>query len=516
MLISKLTGVRELASVLQITHMTVVLFTAIWSRDSVAARTALEQAVSTLPSVFENSAVAIYEVPLLIDDVHPSSQPHPAFFAYKPFWTTSAGLSESIVKNATRDLPWFPCLRLFLRSETGPEIHRALTYKDSFTVAAMRKFLLESVRDNFALSTSRQPLEFAGGEDLSRVRNHNPVTYPEMDDILFLDGVRNSARSPSSYAGPSGPRFCRSCLDFKSSFFSPVDVCSDLELSPDVFTSTLFGEASSENPRALVLFFSAAGLSTRTKYGGLCKLVHEAVQRHNYISTDSWIACIVDVGQFAEYAHRHGIDTAKPYPTLMLLDVTKDNTAVLSSLPNSADDLLTEMNIFAKAQPRAFRLGFDDWADSRADADADVDVDADADAVRGSLNPSDMTQIKPELVHVLTASSNVPVWLVVHQPWCGFSQRAVAVFRKFAETAGSLVRVFGVSDVDKLPKDVDQLVDGFPTVLRTNTSPSDGEPSACRGTGTSVHCSFSEYSGPIRLDDLLSTIPHGPVAVASP
>ncbi|PXF40809.1 hypothetical protein BWQ96_09467 [Gracilariopsis chorda] len=61
------------------------------------------------------------------------------------------------------------------------------------------------------------------------------------------------------------------------------------------------------------------------------------------------------------------------------------------------------------------------------------------------------------------------VWVVVYQSWCAYCQRILPTYRRFSSTVSSSdvdVHVLFVDNVDELPSFLDDLVDGYPTVLR--------------------------------------------------
>lgn len=497
--VTNLSGTIQLAGTLRLAHLSVVLFTSLWSLDSLAARSALDRVAGSLPSNIEPSAISFYEVPVTIDDVHPTIRTPTPLFQYRPHWRTSSDFSEIVARNATRDLPWFPCLRIFTLPSTGTRNYQSVIYTDSFTDPAISRFVLNAVR--YVLENKRQSQKY-GETELQSCNSGDQNDFSEstayQKQSLFSFFSSEHRGDTSICRGLQSSRSC--AVHGLSAVVSSMsaNTCADLELSPDIFTSLLFNNTAGDHTRGLMLFVQGGAATVQTEFDSLCITLLDAVQYSMQRLADSWIACIIDTSRFAEYAQGHGALAASGFPTLALIDAHHDNIKVLESFPTSLEELLTAMKCFELAAPRSLSLSV-----GRQES---VSVSATS---RQLMNAGLQSgELEPELVHVVTAKSSVPVWLIAHQPWCGFSQRAVAVFREFVRIAGNAVRVYEISDVDRLPPELDGMIDGFPTVLHSSASTKTDHSSsgACEGEGAATRCSFVEYTGLIRLDDLLETI----------
>lgn len=61
------------------------------------------------------------------------------------------------------------------------------------------------------------------------------------------------------------------------------------------------------------------------------------------------------------------------------------------------------------------------------------------------------------------------LWVVIYQSWCAYCQRILPTYRRFSSivsSSGVDVHVLFVDNVDELPSFLNDLVDGYPTVLR--------------------------------------------------
>lgn len=351
------------------------------------------------------------------------------------------------------------------------------------------------------------------------------------------------------------------------------------ELSPDEFTKQLIVRGPTSTPAMGALLVVQGGYHTVLRsYSYIwralvnaCGSTSTARVSHSGRAIRVWIPTVLDSERFEEYARNLGV-MDMTVPNLILLDAVRDNidsqplfhVVTLQSSENRTtsdkedqdkfmyEALRTHLVTFSKRKPESSpirkptSLSACSYTPHELELSASVNEGHVVQDSRSQDNKPPNTQ--PNSEEETQPSTYLPMneisgkdlctqvldlknagyepWVIVHQRWCGFSQRVLAVFSEYATQARQTNRVqpvvLTVSDVDSLSSDVNELVDGFPTVLRLRLVTSDEGPcmlneadtssrreddargrSDYRSTGTQVRCVFEELHGPHSVEGLL-------------
>jgi hypothetical protein len=489
--VQALASSAELVALLPLAHLSVVLFTAAWSRDSAAARSALDRVAASFPPRGEPPHVAFYAVQLPITEVHAA----PPVVPRRAFWLPAAAAqlaADRAAYNATRQLPWFPALRVFAAANTGApgDGLPPFTYGDSYTAPAMRRFVLDVAHRVIADMERREDARLTGG-------GGPPPACPS--SLRGDAGRLGDAWSKGLAAGaatllPVGGAAGRA----RTALTALLPRVGDpVEMSPDGLTSLLFPAepASADDVPCGALIFAPGGAETvAARHRGLWRVVSAAIEAVNSRARRQWVVSVIDSTQFREFGDRLGVAPTLADPKLVLVDSARDSVLLPPLLPNTTDaaTVLLESLSTAGQSARPFPPPL------RA-AGAGSIASARSPAVLRSERVQHVRSADLDRVAAEHAARGHMVWVVVHQPWCGFSQRAMAVFRALADVAPSGVYVLEISDVDALPAGVDALVNGFPTVLMIPGDGRIGLNSACMG-GT---CKYVEHTAELSVSALL-------------
>lgn len=444
----------QLSAALPLAQLSVVLFTSPWSLDSLDALTSLESVASFFPSPSLPPYIAFYTVPIAIAEVH---APEPSLpYARTLFRSGSRAHENSILAfNATRNIPWFPSLRIFPPLTPGPTpashaLTSKFTYTDSYTPHAMHAYIITTANLVFAHPKPR----------CTSTPSSTPPPSP-----TSIPAKATSFLSPSH----------RALASLSQAASAPT------ELSPDVLSTLLYPSPTAPSPPPgvlLLLLPGGAGAVTLTHmplWRTLAAGVAEDAARHG---PRPWALTVVDTSRYRQFAERHGILPDTPDPALLLVGASSDRAVISRAMPRDAEAAAEVLRRFqsggrGKIAPLGGRKTLHAGA-VRAAGKARL---VRGDSVRATVSKE--------------VERGGDVWLVVHEASCGFSQRASAVVRAFGEARPGVV-VVQVADVERLPEEVDRLVDGFPTILRPVVG-------SC-GEG---RCEFVEYDGPVTMEDLL-------------
>lgn len=175
--VTHLANSQNLTAALPLAQLSLVLFTATWSYDSLAAISSLQTVASAFPPSSLPPYIAFYTLPIPITQVHATQPTQNLWF---PTTTTPV--------NATAHIPWFPSLRLFAA-------HKSFTFGDTFTPPAIRAFILAVAHTVLAPSPSltaatallpraRSPTELSP-DSLTHLFFH-PTAAPHRAALLFL------------------------------------------------------------------------------------------------------------------------------------------------------------------------------------------------------------------------------------------------------------------------------------------------------------------------------------------
>jgi hypothetical protein len=350
----------------------------------------------------------------------------------------------------------------------------------------MRKFVLDVAHRVVA---DRERREVACAPPL-RARISAVPSTPAPPLAHQCASAQSTAAPPPPLAAPGtcAARARASLTDLLPRAGDPV------ELSPDGFTKLLFPPSAAGADAAVrgaVIIVPGGAEAVVSRHRGLWRTVAAAVESENKRGSRRWVVTVLDSARYAEFPRRYGVAPTFASPALLLLDAVADNAHVASTPPPTAAAAAQLLESFAAAAPG--ELG----APPPLSA---VDAAADRAARTPDLAASEAVElVRAEALEgvVAAAAARGPVWVVVHQPWCGFSQRTMAVFRAFAAVAPAGVRVLEVSDADSLPADVDVLVDGFPTVLTVGVG---------NGSCENGKCQYSEYTGEQSVGELLRLV----------
>lgn len=487
--VTHLANSLELVGALPLAQLSVVLFTAAWSRDSSAALSALESIASTFPGPSLPPYIAFYSVPIPITEVH-AVQPSIAYA--RSLWRFRARSQfelEVLAFNATAEIPWFPTLRIFppLVSENGArQLLYKYTFGDSFTPHAMRRFVRDVSYEVFK--------RFGGLQRSTPLSLHDSIMTQASTcaPLISTRSCRPLYPAPSLLYPHPGAVIDRS-QDAASSLLPRSG--DPIELSPDGLTKLLFSpgvlRGSSSILHSGALLIVPGG--TEATSGNHLQVWHDltsAIDAENSNRTNSraWVASVIDSTLYRQFSERLGVSPDAPSPALLLLDGGMDKVHVEASLPKSremASHILrrfidTDSGSLRKMPPLTKRRHLHLGSLEAAGRVKSVSGEELREAVWIGVQDGDS------------------VWAIVHEPWCGFSQRAAAILRVFANTAEA-VTVLEVTDVERLPEEVDRLVDGFPTILRPVISPKTGN---CENK----RCDYEEYDGLLTVEALSLTL----------
>lgn len=461
--ITPLATSADLVDRLPLSAVTIVLFTALWSYDTPAALHALESA-PVAPRCAGD--VAFYTVPLTISEVHLNPPTAPSAGALSSLWKTRSARVAfrrgNMVYNATADIPWFPSLRAF--SNTSDFVDPR-PYTDSFTPAAIGRFIASCCARAKAAAAIRND----DGSSCGSVRSLGVAALRSPPSSCSLEEVLEEKNITTRF----------------------------LEMSPDRFNSLVHVQRENASLGAMV-FMSGGAPVLLEAHRNVWDSVSRATEYENsgfdesqLGSTSSklrtWVLTVVDSLRYTQLAERMHVDIASSLPSVILLDAKEDKVRRLSANVAAADasrTVATEMRAFAEAPGGTSELVYS--------AASSVPTDGKHPLLLND-NLKDMAGNRPHF-EARSDGQRTSIWIVIHQPWCGFSQRALPVFTAFAEKAREMaldVCVLQLTNLDNLPGQVDALVDGFPTVVRLN------------GTGAKE---AEEYKGPHRVGELLRIV----------
>lgn len=493
----------ELAAVIPLAHLSVVLFTALWSLESSVALSVLERVSASFPPHSEPPHVAFYTVPIAIAEVHrdPPAQHHTSSLraALAAWRDGEAEEAARFAFNATRGIPWFPSVRVFfspMRSANNNVSHT--TYMDSWTVPAVQGFLVE-IAESYFRHLVHLKRESEAGQiglpsesncDAGFAKQEGPSSRCPANDLLAsILGVspfpRHVARNENA--------LCNAASEIALSQKALLELFGrqrrPAEISPDRFTELLspHGGDPGTNPlRAIVVVIPGGAKAVEARHRQQWDILESAARGSVQPDGRAWIETVVDSGRFAEFAHRHGVAPSHEAPAVVLLDYLHDKQLNANAMPDTVDAASELLRSFVEANASTLRPQRSLHADQSFEGSENrAPVPGDSEKVL--VVTSDI--VEREIEKLAMAFS---VWLIVHQPWCGFSQRAMAVLRRFAAEAPPHVRVVELSDVDGMPLVLDSIVDGFPTILRVQ-APCD----------INKKCNFVEYSGVVSVEELL-------------
>lgn len=400
--ITTLSSASDLLPHLPLSAVTVVLLTAFWSFETDSARQALHVA-STLVDC-DPSSVSYYEIPISVyelDDTAPLSA-----WAGVPW--TEAYRAASAARNVTQGVPFLPAIRVFRNHGGGIVPH---THMDTFAPGALASHI--------TLHCAAQGGKKEGGTlaELSR------YTMPVSKD-----------------------RFAR---EMRKDEFRSLGVLF-------LVSGGAKGIVDREMRRWDVIARGVAAVNEG-------KVEKQDLRRR-------WIVSIVDVEKEREMAERNTFVDEEP--GVVLVDMTKDRTETIRIREDASwewmrDALLRfeqRQKVTAKRKVAGLKEVVDDEGDRKKilsflkqgakwhpmfsrECRLCLSAYLSGDMSEGGSNECDG--------HVV---------LVAYASWCGFSQRVMGVYRRLGERGVATVLV-GEHEMDLLPGFLDEMVDGFPTVL---------------------------------------------------
>lgn len=489
MSVQALADAAELVSLLPLAHVSVVLFTAAWSYDSGAAQAALENVASTFPSRGVAPYVAFYSVPLPIAAVHAS-----------PPRRGAGGAAPAVARaayNATRHIPWFPALRVFASTNTGGSATGLppFTYGDSFTAPAIRRFVLD-VAHRVIEDLERREEQVA--EDGTRASMGAHEGARERCPLASAaDGARwRPWRAPEcrSERGMPPPLSAATAARTRTALTALLPRVGDpVEMSPDGLTDELFRVAPAGGARLGALLLAPGGADVvAARHRVAWRALAAAAEAEALAGRRPWVVSVIDSAEFREFADRLGVAPTAALPAFVLLDSSGDSATRAPALPETVAAAAAVLREFtdADAPVRSLPPPLRD-ATPRTPHAHEMARDENVVSVIGE----DLDRVASSLV-----AQGRGVWVVVHQRWCGFSQRAMAVFRDFAAAAPGNVTVVEVTEIDGLPSAADVLVDGFPTVLIVDSGAS-GRTDGC----PDGRCRYAEHVGELSVASLIES-----------
>lgn len=438
----QLSDATELVSRLPFSAITVVLLTAFWSFETEEARHALNVA-STLVDCGSLS-VSYYEIPVSIHEIHASAATLPPW-SHVPW--SEARRTALAARNVTHNVPWFPAIRVFRDDESGVSPH---THVDSFAPGALA----------------------------SHIELHCRQSARELRRIEGWHGGKEAERETEL------TRLCRYTTPVSKDRFAR-------EMGKDVFRS--LG----------VLFLvrgGAKGIVDRWKdrWDKVARAVGD-INRGKVENQDlrqRWVVSIVDMEKEGEIAVRNGAD-AGGEPSVVLVDIGRDSTATKVIGGDLSWEEVREALVW-------FERGIEKVVARRKgsrvrDREGRVLGFFDRPAVWREFFSRECTlclssYLERDVPTSWTGGCDGAVVVVVYAGWCGFSQRALPAYHRLRSRGGKPeVVLVSSEEMDKLPAYLDEMVDGFPTVIIVQE---DGE----------ARVRVEEYIGPHRVDEILAEV----------
>lgn len=453
----RLASAKELVQLLPFSAVSVVLLTAVWSYESQSAREAIQQARELVNC--NSLKVSYYELSVPISHLHlslPADPPGgPAGLSLRESWRTA-----SAARNVSSQIPWFPSVRIFLG---GSRAVIPSTYVDSFTPTDIAQFV--------ELHCRRQ------NEEVRKILVAKGVEVAHKEEVRSLSAIAALNR-----------------------FVSPI--------SRDRFGREM---KKLPTPPLGILFMvhggTAAILQTHMDaWNAVAQSISvvnvRKMEEHDI--TKRWVVSIVDTEVDRQLAERNGVQYSSS-PTLLLMDFERDDFQLHNIAANATvAPIIRMLYNFESSSKRKRksphqRKGIHNTNKNDYPNIKDRILSFWEKPMR--WNKFFPTECELCLSNFLEnnfgpiCESESWVWLVIYQPWCGFSQRILGSYRKLHDLfrAGSSTSfVVEVTDLQELPQYLDEMVDGFPTVIRMY---SDGHERI-----------VDEYLGPHDMEDILNSM----------
>lgn len=430
--ITPLSNAVELISHLPLSAVTVVLLTAYWSFETDSARQALNVARTLVDC--DPHSVSYYEVPISVHELHRT--PPLSSWARVPW--TEAHRAATAARNVTQGVPFLPAIRVFRNDRHGSEPY---THVDTFAPGALASHIM-------------------------------------------------------LHCAPEGRREKRGALAELSRYTTPV--------SKDRFAR----EMRKEEFRSLGLLFMVRGGARGIvdRWGGRWEAVAKGVGMVNKGKAERqdlrqrWILSIVDVEKEGEMGERNGVVDGEPAVTLV--DVSDDRTETRQIGGHVSWEWVRDALL-------RFEQGFEQRSSVGGDRGVLPEEGDGRSKILSFLRLGRIWRqffsrecrlcLRSYLSGDMSGDTNGMcdgrVVVVAHAPWCGFSQRVMGVYRRLGDEGVDTV-VVGEREVGLLPRFLDEMVDGFPTVLVVREA-REGE------------FSVGEFEGPHSMEAIMARVRGG-------
>lgn len=450
--LTRLNSAREVVTALPFSAVTVVLLTAAWSFESNAAREAVLEAQQLADC--SSFKVSYYELSVPISQVHAKAIPDPPRTLASLF-RNGVWRKAIAARNVTASIPWFPCVRIF-RGGREPVIPS--THVDSFTPAQIAAHIEEQCR----------------------------LCHQDMQEQIASEELR-------PVVDPFPP--AQSPLSRLHRFVTPI--------SRDRFGREM---TKSVFPSLGALFMLRGGVAEIFRlHQDAWDVVAEAVSVINVRKHEAqdisrrWVASIADTSVDRDLAERNGLSPNAP-PTLLLLDPSRDASELVflevGTPVEQIAHVLLRFEHSSGGQNHRLR-GIRDSGGSRPGVKERILTYWRRPLPWRKLFSTECELCLKNFLDVNfenCCAAKSSVWLIVHQPWCGFSQRILGTYRTMDtlfRQAGLDSHVIEVTDTRELPDFLDEMVDGFPTVIRLHSD--------------EIEETVDEFAGPHSVESILTS-----------
>lgn len=462
-IIVSLQNTSQLIHHLPFSALTILLFTATWSIESQYVREVVRNASCRAKC---GASVRVYE--LSWPTQPPISTWDKIFFdpVFSERWPSSVirnGLRKGSThrinveghKNITSAVRWLPCVQLFT-NRTG--YVRPWTYRNSFEEEALMSELEHFCKQNGppALSTAKRMQASKSEHFLARNKNKR---FADRLQLLskdeFSKALNAAATSKSNASGKTVGMMVvlrgglRSLLGGHNSAWQAISSSVNASLWENKFqwVLTVVDSLSHFN------LVQRVGVSDIVSSNGIALvLVDGAVDENEVVNLTADMTSVRCVTELLEsFVYRRSL-------TSMICRSKRNHQGDRVGIEKIVERKVRRLHALHK--PAAWREHFD----------VDQNRISLVDWLRGNYESEETTE--------------TIVWIVVYEKWCAFCQRHLGVYQKLntmVQRAGAMVEVVMVEGCEGLNWWMDEMVDGFPTVLTIRSF--------------SGHIEVSEYKG---------------------